>query len=236
MRIEDEYLILEEADIPKKLKKITGHPFVDLLGFNKYTKRGDAVLSLLKLYKSDFDNKYMYRGEMAERMIGFILKKQGKDFVYHDEDDKKNNDYDFFPKYAEMGGIPDFEIPSEKTIHEVKGKSMKDYEKVKAEPPKHEVYQGKLYAYLRDWDYLIMDWVFFDEESENLLFQNKKPKTLDNCKIIQKKYKIDKDEMLDFVIEATSYYRECINNRRILLNDISPKVLKALNLSKEDNQ
>lgn len=230
MRIENGYLILEENEIPKKIKKITGHPFVDLIGFNKYTKKGDAVLSLLKLYKSDFDNKYLYRGEMAERMIGFILKKQGKSFVYHDEDDKKNNNYDFFPKYAEIGGIPDFEIPSEEIIHEVKGKSMKDYEDIKKDSPKHEVYQGKLYAYLRGWKTLIMDWVFFDEESEKLLFQNKKPKTLDNCKIIQKKYTINPDEMLDLVMDATTYYQDCISNRKIPLADISPKVLKALNL------
>ena len=60
---------------------------------------------------------------MAERMIGLILKRQGKKFITYDEKAKKENDYDFFPDYKEIGGIPDFEIPSEETIHEVKGKS-----------------------------------------------------------------------------------------------------------------
>lgn len=230
MRIENGYLILEESEIPKKLKKITGHSFVNLVGLNKYNKKGDTILSLLKLYKSEFNDKYKYRGEMAEKMIGFILKKQGKSFVYHDEKDKEENDYDFFPKYAEIGGIPDFEIPSEETIHEVKGKSLEKYKEIKGNPPKDEVYQGLLYAYLRGWSILIMDWVFFDEESEKMLFQNKLPKTLDNCQVMQKKYLVNREEMEDLILDAIGYYNECVTNRRIPLKDISPKVLKSLGL------
>lgn len=228
MRVENEYLMLDESDMPKKIKKITGHPFVDLVGLNKYSKKGDAVLSLLKLYKSDFDNKYLYRGEMAERMIGLILKRQGKKFITYDEKAKKENNYDFFPDYKEIGGIPDFEIPSEETIHEVKGKSMEKYAEIKKETPKEELYQGLMYAYMRKWPNLIMDYVFFDVESEKLLFENKKPKTLDNCKILQKKYKVNREEMEDLILEAVSYYKECIDNRRIPLKDISKKVLDYL--------
>lgn len=230
MRIENGYLILEESEIPKKLKKITGHSFVNLVGLNKYNKKGDTILSMLKLYKSEFNDKYKYRGEMAEKMIGVILKKQGKDFITYDEKAKKDNDYDFFPNYKEIGGIPDFEIPSEETIHEVKGKSLEKYKEVKENPPKDEVYQGLLYTYLRGWNTLIMDWVFFDVESENMLFQNKLPKTLDNCQVMQRKYLVNREEMEDLILDAISYYNECVTNRRIPLGDISPKVLKSLGL------
>lgn len=233
MRIENEYLILEESEIPKELKKITGHPFVNLVGLNKYNKKGDTILQMLKLYNPPFDNKYAYRGEMAERMIGLILKRQNKQFIYHDEADKKANNYDFFPDYKEIGGIPDFEIPSEEMIHEVKGKSMAKYDEIKKETPKEELYQALLYAYMRRWGNVTMDYVFFDEESEKYLFENKKPKTLDNCKILQKKYKVNREEMDDLILEAISYYNECVTNRKIPLTDISKKTLEALGFKEE---
>ena len=223
MRIENNYLILEESEIPKKLKKITGHSFVNLVGLNKYNKKGDTILQMLKLYNPPFENKYAYRGEMAERMIGLILKRQGKEFLYYDEEAKKENNYDFFPDFKDIGGIPDFEIPSEVTIHEVKGKSMEKYAEIKKETPKDELYQCFLYAYMRNYPNATMNYVFFDVESEKLLFQNKKPKTLDNWK-----YKVNREEMEDLILEAVSYYQDCVENRKIPLNDISKKVLDSL--------
>lgn len=173
---------------------------------------------------------------MAERMIGFILKKQIKEYLYYDEAAKKANNYDFFPNYKFCGGIPDFEIPSEKTVHEVKSKSLKDYEKIKSQPPIYEIYQGLYYAYLRKYDYLIMDWVFFDEESEKLLFENKKPKTLDNCKIVQRRYVITdeiRNKIQDMIMDDFLYIDSCLSKKAIPLEDISPSILKALNIQND---
>lgn len=239
MKIEDGYLVFESKMTPQKKKKITGHTFVDLAGLNTYQKKGDSLLAYLKLYKSDFDKKYAYRGEMAEKMIGFILKKQNKNFLYYDEAAKKENNYDFFPNYKFCGGIPDFEIPSEKTVHEVKSKSLKDYEKIKSEPPIYEIYQGLYYAYLRKYDYLIMDWVFFDEESENLLFQNKKPKTLDNCKIVQRRYVITdkiRNKIEEMIMDDISYIDTCLESKKIPLEEISPNILKLLNIETDERK
>lgn len=236
MRIENGFLYIDTEYTPQTKKKITGHSFVDIAGLNPYSKRGDALLSYLKIYKPPFDKKYQYRGDMAERMIGFILKKQMKEYLYYDEAAKKANNYDFFPNYKFCGGIPDFEIPSEKTVHEVKSKSLKDYEKIKSQPPIYEIYQGLYYAYLRKYDYLIMDWVFFDEESEKLLFENKKPKTLDNCKIVQRRYVITdeiRNKIQDMIMDDFLYIDSCLSKKAIPLEDISPSILKALNIQND---
>ena len=56
--------------IMPKHKKITGHPFVDISGFNPYvTKRGVIVLERMGLLKSDIDSKWLKRGEFAEKII-----------------------------------------------------------------------------------------------------------------------------------------------------------------------
>lgn len=236
MRIENGFLYIDTEYTPQTKKKITGHSFVDIAGLNPYSKRGDALLSYLKIYKPPFDKKYQYRGDMAEKMIGFILKKQMKEYLYYDEAAKKANNYDFFPNYKFCGGIPDFEIPSEKTVHEVKSKSLKDYEKIKSQPPIYEIYQGLYYAYLRKYDYLIMDWVFFDEESEKMLFENKKPKTLDNCKIVQRRYVITdeiRNKIQDMIMDDFLYIDSCLSKKAIPLEDISPSILKALNIQND---
>lgn len=236
MRIENGFLYIDTEYTPQTKKKITGHSFVDIAGLNPYSKRGDALLSYLKIYKPPFDKKYQYRGDMAEKMIGFILKKQMKEYLYYDEAAKKANNYDFFPNYKFCGGIPDFEIPSEKTVHEVKSKSLKDYEKIKSQPPIYEIYQGLYYAYLRKYDYLIMDWVFFDEESEKMLFENKKPKTLDNCKIVQRRYVITdeiRNKIQDMIMDDFLYIDSCLSKKTIPLEDISPSILKALNIQND---
>lgn len=236
MRIENGFLYIDTEYTPQTKKKITGHSFVDIAGLNPYSKKGDALLSYLKIYKPPFDKKYQYRGDMAEKMIGFILKKQIKEYIYYDEAAKKANNYDFFPNYKFCGGIPDFEIPSEKTVHEVKSKSLKDYEKIKSQPPIYEIYQGLYYAYLRKYDYLIMDWVFFDEESEKLFFENKKPKTLDNCKIVQRRYVITdeiRNKIQDMIMDDFLYIDSCLSRKAIPLEDISPSILKALNIQND---
>ena len=233
MRIENGFLYIDTEYTPQTKKKITGHSFVDIAGLNPYSKRGDALLAYLKIYKPPFDKKYQYRGDMAEKMVGLILKRHNKNFLYYDEAAKKANNYDFFPNYKFCGGIPDFEIPSEKTTHEVKSKSLKDYDKIKNDIPKWELYQGLYYGYLRKHPRVIMDYVFFDEESEKLLFENKKPKTLDNCKILQKRYFVNESEIENMIIDVFYYIDSCLSKKAIPLEDISPSILKALNIQND---
>ena len=228
LKIADGFLILDTKVTSATKKKMSGHSFVGLAGIDKYNKRGDILLQLLKYYKNNVDPKYLYRGDMAEKMVRFILEKQGKEYITYDEEYKKKNNYDCFPMYQYCGGIPDFELPNEKTIIEVKSKSLEKYDEVMKDMPIEEIKQGLFYTYLRNYNKLIMAYVFFDEESENLLFENKLPKTLDKCKVVFKKFDLDKDELRNDIGNALTFYNICLDNKAIPLEDISPKILQVL--------
>lgn len=228
LRIDSGFLILDTDITSDKKKKMSGHTFVALAGLDKWNKRGDALLQLLGYYKSDFDAKYRYRGDMAEKMIKFILDKQGKKYITYSQEYLKKNNYDCFPQYKFCGGIPDFVLPEEETIIECKSKSMSMYDSVMKQMPLEEVEQGKYYCYLDKKPNLKMAYVFFDKESEDLLFEGKMPKTLDNCKVVFKKFEVDFDEMKAKIGNALSFYNICLDNKAIPLEDISSKVLNIL--------
>lgn len=248
LTIKDNKIILDKVFDPNKVKKITGHSFVGLANLDEYNKRGDVLLNILGYYKPPFDKKYQYRGDMAEQMIMFMLKKNGKEFIYYDEADKKKNNYDFFPTYKYCGGIPDFEIPKESTNYECKSKSMEKLKDILSKLPTNELWQGLYYTYLRKYHYNVMAYVFFDKETEELLFQNKKPKTLNNCQVRFFSYKIiynENEELPNMnyiyakdikakIIEAICYRDKCITEGYIPLEDVSPKILKELGLLNDE--
>lgn len=228
LKIKNKFLILDTTKTSVTKRKMSGHTFVALAGLDKYNKRGDALLQLLYYYKSQVDAKYLYRGNMAEKMVKFILDKKGKKYITYDEEYKKANKYDCFPDYKYCGGIPDFEIPDEKTIIEVKSKSLDKYDEIMKEMPQHEVWQGLFYAYLRKYNTLKMVYVFFDEESEKALFENKMPKTLDNCKVVFKTFEVNFEEVRVKIANALTFYNICLDNKTIPLDDISENVLNSL--------
>lgn len=235
MYIKNGFLHYEDSYLQKRKKKITGHSFVALAGLDIYNKPGDAVLSMLKIYSSEVDPKYLARGNYAEKMVGLVLKSQGKEVTYYDEQYKKAHYYDCFPRYNSLGGIPDFEIFKESLTVEVKSKSMKKYEEIKSEIPISELYQGLFYCYLREHRDLKMAYVFFDEETENQIFNKQIPTTLNNCKLLFKKYTCNREELKQLIDKAIMYYNICIANKSIPVKDISPKVLNALQLDSRDD-
>lgn len=238
MEIKDGYLYFETDLTVETKKKITGHSFADLCGFNPYLKKGDSILTLVGIIKSSIDVKYAYRGDAGEKIsLLYHTKKLNENVIYYDESTKKELHYDCFQNYNQCGGIPDIEIPDKEIIVEIKSKSMKDYEKFgndKNAVPKHELYQGMYYAYLRKYN-LKMDYVFFDEETENELFQNQKVTTLKNIKFVEFDYDVNFKEIENLIKECLIYYNKCIREKRIPIQDVSDKVLKLLNL-KEFNE
>ena len=228
LRIDSGFLILDTEITSATKKKMSGHSFVALAGLDKFNKRGDVLLQLLGYYKKDFDPKYQYRGAMAEKMVKFILNKQNKEYKTYSQEYLKKNGFDVFPQYKYCGGVPDFVLTKEETTIECKSKSMSDFEKVMKEMPLEEVEQGKYYCYLGNTPHLIMTYIFFDEESEKLLFEGKIPNTLDNCKVVFKKVEVDFAEMKLKIGNALSFYNICLENKAIPLDDISPKVLNIL--------
>lgn len=228
LRIDSGFIILDTQVTSETKNKMSGHTFVGLAGLDKWNKRGDVLLNILGYYKKPFEKKYSYRGDMAERMIKFILDKQGKKYKYYDDKVKKEYNYDIFPEYKFCGGIPDFEIQTESTIIEVKSKSLAKYDETMKNIPQEELYQGLYYTYLRKHKTLKMAYVFFDEETESLLFEGKTPKTLDNCKVSFVKYDLDPYDVKMKIANALIFYNACLDNKAIPLDDISPKVLKIL--------
>lgn len=233
-RIKDGCLCFDTNITIQTKKKMTGHSFVELCGFSTFKKKGDTVLSLLGAYKEQADPKWLRRGDMAELIVrNYYSKKLGKNIVWYDEQDKKANFFDFFHDYQQCGGIPDIEIPEEKLLIEVKSKSLKKYDEIINKLPKEEIYQGLYYAYLRHFPSAVLFWVFFDDESEQAIFNGEKPKTLNNVKLHLENYNVNNEEMKNLIKGALSYYNTCIKECRIPLGDISQSVLDRLGFQRE---
>ena len=229
MRIDNEYIYFEPNEVPKMNKKITGHSFVDLLGFNPYTKVGDALLVLHGIIKSQVDEKWLRRGDFAEDLVMKVYKRDFPNSILFHYKDKKAIDYDNFKMlYKDFGGIIDIEDATLFKIIEVKSKNIKDYEKIQNVKPLHEVYQGLFYAFLRGYEDCTMEWVFFDDESENLIFEGKQPKTLKNLKKESYPIKVNKQEMKQLCNKSFVIVRDFRKNLKIALKDISPKILNEL--------
>ena len=239
MEIINGYLYFETNKTIATKKKMTAHDFVNIIGLNKFTKPGDTILSMLGIYKKDFDIKYQYRGNFAEQIVMRYFKKFNRQFLYYTEDMKKKNNYDFFHDLKQCGGIPDFEMLDVDEIVEVKSKSIDKYEEIaiKENIPLDELYQALFYGFFRDVRQITMFYVFFDKETENLIFENKKPNTLNNIKLYIKTYNtiLYYDELKEKITEALRYYNNCVRYKRIPINDISQDVLDKLSIIKEYN-
>ena len=231
--VDENYLYFQSDKTPTTKKKISGHSFVNLADLNPFSKRGDTILSLLGIKKDDFDSKYMLRGEVAESLVRSIYEnKLHKKITWYDEQTKKKNNYDLFPKYLQCGGIPDIELFEENTLIEVKSKSMKDYDKIKQSGAlAYELYQGLYYGYLRNFSKITMFYVFFDEETEQEIYENKPVKTFNNIKFLKQEYDVNRDE-IDFLLRSVlNYYNTCIKEKRIPIEDISNQVKQEIGVA-----
>lgn len=230
MKFDDEYVYLECDDIAKlKFKKVTGHSFVGLIGFDPYNKPGDTLLYMHNILPNVVDPKYLKRGDYAEEIVLKVYKRDYPEDVIIRYDNKEAIKYDNFKdQYINLGGIIDIENITKNTIIEVKSKSMKDYEKINQIKPLNEVYQGLLYTYLRKYKQLVMEWVFFDEESENAVFEGKRPKTNKNLKKISYPIECNHDEMKKLCAKALKVVQNFRRDYKIKLSDISPKNIELL--------
>ena len=219
-------------------KKITGHSLVDICGLNKYKKPGDVILQLLGFYTPAFDPKYRFRGNNAEQLARiYYSKKLGFEIVFYTEEQLKACYYDVFNDDDYFGGVPDIEIPKDLFLVEVKSKSMKDYDEIvsKGNLPLDEVYQGMYYAYKRNYPKFRMFYVFYDEETEKILFEGGTPTTYKNVMIFEKEFDVDREDIEAKMKHAQQYYNWCYTNGYVPLEDISDKVLIEMGLKKDNN-
>ena len=234
MHIEGDYLILDV--IPKK-KKITGTKLPVLLNENPYKCKGSQVLELFGLTPPEkIDEFYTKRGEIAEKLVyeeltqnRFICKMW----------DKKEIKYDNFQNNQEFGGMIDIAITHPyRCVVECKSKNIKDYQKIKTYGNKHEERQGMLYATL-SMSKLIMAWVFFNNETEECIRNNKpfNPKGFNekgepNVMFYLKPMLFDMNESLEDMQKAINYVNDCYYHKRIPLKDLDEKTLRQIGIIK----
>lgn len=228
-RIEGNYLIVDE---PIKEKKITGHSFVDILGFNPFTKIGDAILKFHKVIDEKIDEKWLKRGDFAEKIVQHIYTRDGHKITIYD---KKEVKYDNFQDNQDFGGLIDIDLLDEKTLVEVKSKSLKDYEYICKLQPQNEIMQGMYYAKLRRYEKFTMEWIFFDPKTEEQIFNGKKPTTLANLKRLPKTYKVDDSYITAKMFQVLEIVKDFRKNRKIPLDLISDECLAKLGLKRETN-
>lgn len=230
MKIENGYLVVDPSEI-KKFKKITGHSFVQLIGIDPFTKVGDCLLTMHGLYKEKIDEKWLKRGDFAERVVQRVYKRDGHIITTYK---KEEVNYDNFQDNLWFGGLLDIELLEEKTLVEVKSKSMKDYDFIVKNPPLQEIYQGLYYGYLRDYDHITMEWVFFDKQTEEEIFNDLPVTTLQNLKKYSKTFAINRDSMKEKLDQARNVLIEFRETGKIHISNISDKVLNYLGFNRND--
>ena len=224
MIIKDDYLYLEPSDYIPQNKKISGHTFVALLGLDPFKKPGDALLEMHRIIKSEVDPKWLKRGSFAEQIINKVYSRDYHTITY----DAKEIKYDNFPDNPTFGGIIDIEIPDKHTLVEVKSKSLDKKEMIVNNPPESEIYQAALYAYLRGYEQFIMEWVFFDNQTEEEIFNDKRPTTLQNLQRYTKICFVDKSDMEQKLKKAEGFVKAFRLKRCLPLYLVSDEVKKVL--------
>lgn len=233
MIIENGYLVFDkEKEINKiEFKKINGHNFVELVGMNKFSQVGDTLIKMFGFVKTDVDKKYLIRGDFAEQIVKSVYKRDGHICTTYD---KIEVNYDNFKYNNYFSGVIDIELLEEKTLIEVKSKSMKDYDNIIKYPPKNEIYQGLMYGFLRNYKSIIMEWIFFDEETEQEIFLGKKPTTLKNLKKYSKVFDVNYDEMKQLLNKAYYIVATFVKSKKISLDLISEEMLIKLGILRKE--
>lgn len=223
-RIEGDYLVITENIVEKK---IAGHAFVDILGANPYSQVGDALLKFHKVITETVDEKWLKRGDFAEKIVQHVYSRDGEKIKVYD---KRTIKYDNFPENKNFGGLIDIELPEKESLIEVKSKSLKDYENILRTPPKHEVLQGMLYAKLRNYTHFTMEWIFFDAQTEKEIFEGCKPTTLANLKRITKHFQVNDEYITAAMQNVLALVEDFRATKKIPLSKVSDEVLDKLNL------
>ena len=234
MRIDKDYLYFD-IDDNIKYKKITGTNIADLMGINKWKTQGDCLLNMFGIIKEDFDEYYTKRGALAEKIALKSLQKRGLNCTTYNAreigwDNFKDNKYN-------LGGVIDIELIDNKTLYEIKSKSMKDYEEILKNGNAVQEQQAIHYGFLRKYKSVSIIWIFFDEQTEYEIRNDLPITTFKNLKMIERELFVNYKELTHKYLEVINFYDDCYNNRRIPLHLISDKYLNKLGFerSKQEN-
>lgn len=225
MKIENNKLVFDKKELKIK-KKIPARIFAGLNNFDKFNSPEMYLLMHHGLIPDEkIDPKYKLRGDFAENLVRKVYVRDGFNIIYHVPEDCN---YDCFPHIKDWGGVPDIELPFDDTLIEVKSKSMSNYDYVSKYPSPSEYYQGLYYAYHRNFSSCIMEWIFFDPDTEDEIYNYKKPTTLKNLKRISKRYDVDRPEMSILLSNAKTKVERFRDNPEIPVDSIKPDVLQRI--------
>lgn len=164
---------IENTELPKKLKKITGTRFGAVLGLNRWSSPFQAWCEITKTYEKPFvDSKETLAGKAIEPKQAEFLKNKyflpittptdvyGKDYF--------NKTYgDFYPDFETFGGMWDF-LSYDETSGEldcvIECKTTKRVEDWNNDIPIYYALQAALYAWLKDCDNVVMVASFLEEK------------------------------------------------------------------------
>lgn len=223
------FLILEDKDL-QHIKKITATNMTALLGINKFKKQGDAMLSILNLYKQVIDPFYTVRGEWAEKILREKYKQDGYTVKWWD---KNEIHYDNFPSNKEFGGMIDmcFTAPTRELV-ECKSKNISKLAETKKFANEDYEYQAKFYGYWSKCKEINLTYVFFTDEQEQKI-RNGENISLNPSDYTYYSYKVtlDEEEFKQELKSCLTYKKQCIKEKKIPLEHISKEVLEKLNIS-----
>jgi hypothetical protein len=228
MKIENGYLVFENTDYIKN-KKITATNMTALLGTNKFKKKGDALLSIFGIYKEIIDPFYTKRGEIAELILREKYKSDGFQIKFWD---KFAINFDNFPTQKEFGGMIDIALISPtREVVECKSKNINDLEKTKRFRNDDYEHQAQFYGYFSKCDDINLCYVFFTDEQENRIRNNRPIDILkENFEFYTYKVKLDRKKFKSELEKCLEYKLKCYNEKKIPLDDISEKILQELHL------
>lgn len=222
----DGYLIVpKEAKINKK---ITGRTFSMLAGANKFSPKGDGLLTMWGLLKDDIDPFYSLRGEVAEHIVKQKLENEGYTIKTWD---KGLVGYDNFPSSKEFGGLIDMAIVEPfREVVEVKSKNINSIISVNINPIKDNEYQAMYYGFLSKSDARLMYIFFTDEQEEKIRAGTLSDFNPDSYEYYTRKLMVNRELISRALSEALEYRNKCREEMRIPLDDISKRTKTALGI------
>ena len=162
---------IELTELPKKFKKLTATRFATIMGLNAWSTPFSAWCEMTKTYEEPFsDSIYTVAGKVIEpKICDYLRSRYFMDIksptdVYGPDYFKKTWG-DFFPDVDGLGGMWDFlgdnfvvEVKTTKRVEDWKG------EDGTIDPPIYYKLQACLYAYLLNFENVVMTCSFLEDK------------------------------------------------------------------------
>lgn len=212
-----------KVDPPKKPKKLTATRFATIMGLNAWATPFSAWCEMTRTYEEPFeDSIYTIAGKVIEpKVCEYLRSRYFMDIksptdVYGADYFKKTWG-DFFPDSEGLGGMWDF-IGDDFVVEVKTTKRVEDWKGVdgKVEPPIYYKLQACLYAYLLNFDNVVMTCSFLQDKD----YVNPEAfvPSVDNTVVIEFKVSEEFPTFKESYIEpALKFWRENV------LTGISPK-------------